>query len=54
MYFGIPQVGTIGNDGKYLENNQLEPDITVENTPEDCASGYDRQLLKAVEELSKP
>lgn len=54
LYFGIPQVGTIGNDGKYLENNQLEPDITVENTPEDCASGYDRQLLKAVEELSKP
>jgi C-terminal processing protease CtpA/Prc len=54
LYFGIPQVGTIGNDGKYLENNQLEPDITVENTPEDCESGYDRQLLKAVEELSKP
>ncbi|MFM6955697.1 MAG: S41 family peptidase [Ignavibacteria bacterium] len=51
IYFGIPQVGTIGNDGKYLENNQLEPDIKVMNLPEDYANGIDKQIRVAVEEL---
>jgi Tol biopolymer transport system component/C-terminal processing protease CtpA/Prc len=54
VYFGIPQVGTIGNDGRYLENQQLEPDILVRNSPEDCAAGIDRQLQEAVRELLKP
>ena len=54
IYFGIPQVGTIGNDGKYLENNQLEPDIKVENSPEDFANGIDNQLRAAVKELLRP
>jgi tricorn protease len=27
MYFGIPQVGMIDNNGNYLENQQLEPDV---------------------------
>ena len=53
IYFGIPQVGTIGNDGKYLENNQLEPDIKVMNLPEDYANGIDKQIRVAVEELLK-
>lgn len=51
LYFGIPQVGTIGNDGKYLENNQLEPDIKVMNMPEDFANGIDKQIQAAVKEL---
>ncbi|MFN5094598.1 MAG: S41 family peptidase, partial [Ignavibacteria bacterium] len=53
LYFGIPQVGTIGNDGKYLENNQLEPDIKVKNLPEDFANGIDKQIRAAVEEMLK-
>ena len=53
IYFGIPQVGTIGNDGKYLENNQLEPDIKVMNLPEDYANGIDKQIRVAVDELLK-
>jgi tricorn protease len=53
IYFGIPQVGTIGNDGKYLENNQLEPDIKVMNMPEDYANGIDKQIRVAVEQLLK-
>ena len=53
IYFGIPQVGTIGNDGKYLENNQLEPDIKVMNLPEDYANGIDKQIRVAVEEMLK-
>jgi C-terminal processing protease CtpA/Prc len=53
LYFGIPQVGTIGNDGKYLENNQLEPDIKVMNLPEDFANGIDKQIRAAVQEMLK-
>lgn len=51
MVFGIPQVGCVGMDGKYGENNQLNPDITVYNTPEDYISGHDRQLEAAVKEM---
>ena len=43
----------IGNDGKYLENNQLEPDIKVMNLPEDYANGIDKQIRVAVEEMLK-
>ena len=51
MVYGIPQVGCVGMDGRYGENNQLEPDIEVYNTPEDYLSGRDRQLERAVREL---
>lgn len=49
--FGIPQVGIITRDGKYLENLDLMPDIEVYNDPESVNRGEDRQLQKAVEEL---
>jgi C-terminal processing protease CtpA/Prc len=29
MWFGIPQVGMIDNNGNYLENQQLEPDVAI-------------------------
>lgn len=51
IVFGIPQVSTIDQQGRYLENTQLEPDIKVANSPEDRAAGKDRQLEKAVEHL---
>lgn len=53
MVFGIPQVGCQGMDGKFAENKQLNPDIEVYNTPEDYLNGYDRQLVRAVEEMMK-
>ncbi|MCB1097112.1 MAG: PD40 domain-containing protein [Verrucomicrobiae bacterium] len=53
LYFGIPQVGMRASDGHLLENTQLEPDIKVSNTPEDLATGHDRQLEAAIEELLK-
>ena len=49
--FGIPQVGIVTRDGKYLENLDLMPDIEVYNDPESVNRGEDRQLQKAVEEL---
>lgn len=33
LVFGIPQVGMLDMNGKYLENNQLEPDVKVANDP---------------------
>lgn len=53
IVFGIPQVGMVTNDGKYLENNQLEPDVLVLNDPQSVAAGKDPQMEKAVELLLK-
>ncbi len=53
MYFGLPVVGYRTEQGNWLENTQLEPDIKVRNTPEKMAAGEDEQLGAAVEELMK-
>jgi tricorn protease len=51
LVFGIPQVGIINKEGKYLENLQLDPDVKVFNEPEVVATGRDQQIEKAVEVL---
>lgn len=51
IYFGIPVVGYRTADGGYLENRQLEPDITVANDPAAIVKGEDTQLRTAVEAL---
>ena len=51
--FGIPEVGLETEQGNLLENNQLEPDIRVDNTPETVVAGRDLQLETAVRELLK-
>lgn len=51
LVFGIPIIGYRLEDGSYLENKQLEPDIKVANTPEAIAEGRDEQLETAVNEL---
>jgi len=48
IIFGIPQVGTKGVEGKYLENEQLEPTHRMPLDPESAAAGKDTQLLEAV------
>jgi tricorn protease len=53
IVFGIPQVGMVGTDGKYLENNQLEPDIKVNNDPGIVSKGRDQQIEEAVKQLLK-
>lgn len=53
IVFGIPQVAVKDMRGNYLENQDLEPDIEVYNTPESLLQGRDLQLEKAVEELLK-
>ncbi|MCC8146971.1 MAG: DPP IV N-terminal domain-containing protein [Bacteroidales bacterium] len=51
LLFGIPIIGYELPDGSYLENQQLEPDIKIANSPEKLINGEDEQLLKAVEVL---
>lgn len=51
--FGIPQVGCMDNQGHYLENHELEPDILVYNDPFAVLQGSDQQLESAVKEMLK-
>ena len=37
----------------YGENHQLDPDVEVDNTPEDYINGDDEQLKKAVATMMK-
>ena len=53
LYFGLPVVGYRTEQGNWLENTQLDPDIKVRNTPEKMADGVDEQLEAAVKELLK-
>ncbi|HCT31214.1 MAG TPA: peptidase S41 [Bacteroidales bacterium] len=53
LVFGIPQIGVKDMNGKYLENQQIEPDIKVPISPEEAANGIDTQLKAAVEDLLK-
>jgi tricorn protease len=53
LVFGIPMGGWRTLDGKFCENNQLEPDIKVRNEPDVMSSGRDQQIEAAVKELMK-
>lgn len=51
LYFGIPMGGWRPLGQPFLENNQMEPDIRVQNEPEQMAAGQDQQLEEAVKVL---
>lgn len=53
IVFGIPQTTVSNLEGKALENELLEPDILVYNTPEENLQNIDAQLKAAVEALMK-
>ena len=54
LVFGIPMGGWRTPDGKFCENNQLEPDIRVRNEPDVMSAGRDQQIEAAVRELMRP
>lgn len=47
--YGVPQLGTKGLDGRWLENSEITPDVLVYGDPNAIAAGVDLQLEKAVE-----
>ena len=51
LVFGIPQGGWRTLDGKFCENNQLEPDVKIANDPARLSKGVDEQLERAVREM---
>ncbi|MFO7890102.1 MAG: S41 family peptidase [bacterium] len=51
LVFGISQVGAKDIRGNYLENQQLEPDIAIDNEYEVVVTGRDQQLERAVQVL---
>jgi Tol biopolymer transport system component len=53
IVFGIPEVGMKDRRGKYLENQQLEPDHLIISQPGDLLHGRDAQLERAVELMLK-
>jgi tricorn protease len=53
LVFGIPMGGWRLPDGRFCENNQMEPDIEVRNAPEVLTAGRDQQIEAAVQELMK-
>lgn len=58
IVFGIPEVGMKDNQGRFLENLELQPDIKVTNDPESAMQGRDLQIEAAVrsllEEINNP
>lgn len=53
IVFGIPQTTVSDLEGNPLENELLNPDILVYNTPEQNLTNFDAQLKAAVDELMK-
>jgi len=51
LFFGIPQLPVLDQEGNPLENQTLMPDIMVDNPPEDAAKGDDKPLEAAVDAL---
>ncbi len=51
LFFGIPMGGWRPLGQPFLENNQMEPDIRVQNEPGQLATGRDQQLEEAVKVL---
>ena len=53
MYMGVPGIGLKTVKGRDLENNPVEPDIKIDNSPEDYHKNKDTQLETAVKYLIK-
>ncbi len=53
LVFGIPMGGWRMPDGKFCENNQMEPDVKIRNAPDIMSGGRDQQIEEAVKELMK-
>lgn len=53
LILGIPEMNCVTMDGKLMENEQLDPDIPVENTPAQMLTGDDQQLKQAIDLMLK-
>lgn len=51
LEYGVPQLGIKDSKGKWLENQDITPDVLVHNYPESVARNRDVQLETAVKQL---
>lgn len=51
VVYGVPELGFRGVDGRWLENQEIVPDVLVYNDPESVRDGKDLQLEAAVKTL---
>ena len=51
LVYGVPQLGIKGRNGRWLENQEVVPNMLVYNDPNSLAKGRDRQLEVAVRYL---
>ncbi len=49
LILGLPEVNCLDMNGKPIENQQLDPDIRIDNTPAQMLSGDDQQLRRAID-----
>jgi tricorn protease len=53
-YITRPEFSLYGMDSKWIiENHGVQPDIVVENRPEEVVKGRDPQLERAIQEVMK-
>jgi len=51
VVYGVPQLGFMGEDGKWFENQEIVPEVIVDADPVAVSAGRDPQLERAVQEL---
>jgi len=51
VVYGVPQLGFMGEDGKWFENQEIVPEVIVDADPVAVTAGRDPQLERAVQEL---
>ena len=51
LVYGVPQLGFLGRDGRWFENQDIVPDVPVAADPAQIAVGRDPQLERAVQVL---
>jgi len=51
--YGVPQLGFMGRDGRFFENQEIVPDVPVAADPSAVAAGRDPQLERSIEVLQQ-
>jgi tricorn protease len=49
--YGVPQLGFLGKDGRWFENQEIVPDVLIAADPNAVAAGRDVQIEAAVTRL---
>jgi len=51
LVYGVPQLGFMGEDGRWFENQEIVPEVIVDADPASVTAGRDPMLERAVQEM---